>query len=350
MEIWESYIEDNWRMAHTNVTLAEVAHAAGVSLKTASRVLAGEPHVAPKTRERVLKQARVLGYRRNTAASLLASGQQADHMTVITADMTNPFYASLAQGVEECARERHMVLSLSSSGEDADTEWELAKAAARQRSRVLIVVSSMEESSRYLDLLRTGMAIVFVDREPRGIQADAVVLDNLAGGSMAATHLLGHGHRHIAYVGDYEWLPTQQARREGFARVMEQAGVRGWESLIRTGAHDVEGARLITRELLQRSDPPTAFVGGNNRSALAILHEVHEHYPDEQSPAVLGFDDVEWASVLGMSVVAYDPVDIGRQAANLALSRIENPDREPRVVRLPVSLTERGSGERPPYW
>lgn len=347
--MWESEITDNRRMTHTNVTLARVAIAAGVSLKTASRVLAGEPHVAPQTRERVLKEARVLGYRRNAAASLLASGQQADAISVIIGDMTNPFYAAMAQGIEERAREHRMILSLSSSGEDPDTEWELAKGAARQRSRALIVVSSMEDNSQYLDLVRTGLTVVFVDREPRAIQADSVVLDNEAGGRLAATHLLEHGHTRISYVGDYEWLPTQQARLAGFSDAMSEAGISNWEHLVRKDAHDVARAREIVRELLDLEAPPTAFVGGNNRSALAILHEVYSRYPVGRRPAMIGFDDVEWAGVLGLSVISHDSRDMGRQAADLAFARIEDPSKEAKMIELPVALTERGSGERPPF-
>ncbi|MGO1594426.1 MAG: LacI family DNA-binding transcriptional regulator [Ancrocorticia sp.] len=336
-------------MGLKSVTLAQVAEASGVSLKTASRVLAGEPNVAPKTRERVLGVARSLGYRRNAAASLLASGQQAEVITVITGDITNPFYASIAQGLEERTRERRMILNLSSSNENVETEWELATSAARLRSRALIVVSAMEDHSRYLDLLRTGMTVVFVDREARGIEADSVVLDDEAGGKMAAAHLLGFGHERIAYIGDYEWLPTQQWRLAGYTQAMEQAGAHGWQELVRTGAHDVESARKVAGALVEREDSPTAFIGGNNRSALAILQELRLRYPAAVRPALIGFDDVEWASVLGMSVISSDPVEVGRQAADLAIARIEDPSRDAQIVRLPMTLTARGSGERAPF-
>lgn len=335
-------------MGRSSVTLAQVAEAAGVSLKTASRVLAGEPHVAAATRDRVIEQARNLGYRRNAAASLLASGEQAEHITVITGDITNPFYARLAQGVEESVRENGMTLSLSSSGEDSDREWALAMTAARQRSRALIVVSAMEDNSCYLDLLRTGMPVVFVDREPRGIEADSVVLDDVAGGAMAAEHLLSHGHQRIAYIGDYEWLPTQRGRLEGFSDAMRAANIESYEDLVRTGAHDVHGARQIVHELLDEPEPPTAFVAGNNRSSLAIFHEVRQQFRDGAEPAVIGFDDVEWASVLGMSVISRDSAEVGQEAVNLAFARISDPSREPRHVMLPLELIERGSGERRP--
>ena len=332
-----------------NVTLKQVADAAGVSLKTASRVLAGEPYVAAATRAKVVSAAKSLGYQRNAAASLLASGEKADYITVITGDLTNPYYARLALGIEEQARERHMMLSLSSSAEDPSTEWELAQTAARQRSRALIVVSSMDDHSRYRDLQRSGMVVVFVDREAREIKADSVVLDDVEGGRLAAHHLLAQGHRDIAFIGDYEWLPTGRRRIQGFGEIMEAEGVPHWRDFVRTGAHDVEGARAIVRDLLEGPRVPTAFVAGNNRSSLAVLHEITGRDPAGQRSALIGFDDVEWASVLGMSVISCDPSVVGTEAVKLAFARMADPNREPRVVTVPLTLTARGSGERPPY-
>jgi len=331
------------------VTLAQVAERSGVSLKTASRVLGGEPHVAPATRDHVLTAARALGYQRNAAASLLASGRRADYLGLITGDLTNPFYATLAQGIEEQARVHHLRLSLSSSGESPDVEWELAQKMADQRCRALIVVSSMEDHAGYEVLQRTGMPVVFVDRPARGVDADSVVLDNVRGGELAAQHLLDLGHRDIAYIGDFDWLPTQRGRFEGFARTMDRADAGEWRALVRTGAHDVAGAREAARDLLDGGRRPTAFVAGNNRSSLAVLQELVLMSPDPACrPALIGFDDVEWADVLGLTVIAHVPGELGRQAVDLVIGRLRDPDRRPVSVTVPVRVIARGSGERPP--
>jgi LacI family transcriptional regulator len=331
------------------VTLAQVARASDVSLKTASRVLGGEPHVASATRERVLSAARSLGYQRNTAASLLASGRRADYLGLITGDLTNPFYAALAQEIEESTRVHHLRLNLSSSGESPETEWELARSLSDQRCRALIVVSSMSDHAGYGELQRTGMPVVFVDRPARGVEADSVVLDNVRGGQLAAEHLLALGHRDIAYIGDYDWLPTQRERFEGFARAMERSGAGPWRDLVRTGAHDVPGAREAVQGLLSGARAPSAFVAGNNRSSLAVLQELVSRFPQPASrPAIVGFDDVEWAEVLGLTVIAHEPGEMGRRAVDLVLGRLGDPDRAPVSLVLPVRVIARGSGELPP--
>lgn len=328
-------------------TLAQVAAAAGVSLKTASRVLAGEPHVREETRRRVLAHAQQLGYQRNSAASLLAAGRSVDYIGVITGDLTNPFYAGLAQGIEDGARDDGLHVSIASSAESPEAEWSLAQGLASQRCQAIIVVSAMEDHACYQSIRQGGTPVVFVDRRARGLDADSVVLDNVTGGRLAAEHLLGAGHRRIAYVGDFEWLPTQRDRIRGFGAAMERSGVEQWRSLVRSDAHDATSARKVAAELLDGPHPPTALVAGNNRSALGLLQELSSRHPRCGGPALVGFDDVEWAEVVGLTVIAHDPVEMGRRAARLAIDRLGAREREAETVVLPVSLVVRGSGERP---
>lgn len=328
-------------------TLAQVASASGVSLKTASRVLAGEPHVREETRQRVQAQAQRLGYQRNSAASLLAAGRSLDYIGVITGDLTNPFYAGLAQGIEDGTRDRGTHVSIASSAESPEAEWALALALASQRCQAIVVVSAMEDHATYQRIQHGGTPVIFVDRRARGLDADSVVLDNVTGGRLAAEHLLRGGHRHIAYVGDYEWLPTQRDRLRGFGSAMDDAGVSDWKDLVRSGAHDAASARRVAVELLDQDRPPTAVVAGNNRSALGLVQELSARHPRCAGPALVGFDDVEWAEVVGLTVISHDPVEMGRRAAHLAIERLGHRDRPAETVTLPVRLVPRGSGERP---
>lgn len=328
-------------------TLAQVASASGVSLKTASRVLAGEPYVREETRRRVLAQAQRLGYQRNSAASLLAAGRSVDSIGVITGDLTNPFYAGLAQGIEDGARDRGLHVSIASSAESPEAEWSLALGLASQRCQAIVVVSAMEDHACYQRIQQGGTPVVFVDRRARGLDADSVVLDNITGGRLAAEHLLQAGHREIAYVGDFEWLPTQRDRIKGFGAAMEKSDVMDWQSLIRSDAHDAATARRVAAELLDQHDPPTALVAGNNRSALGLLQELASRHPQCGGPALVGFDDAEWAEVVGLTVISHDPVEMGRRAARLAIDRMGDREKETEAVVLPVNLVARGSGERP---
>ena len=325
-------------------TLAQVAELAGVSLKTASRALGGEPYVSERTRAQVLTAARSLGYQRNAAASLLASGRLSESVGLIAGDFTNPFYSAVAEGLENAIRERGFHLTVASSRESAEREWELARTLADAQTKAIVVVSAMTDHSPYETLQARGVPVVFVDRAAEG--ADSVVLDNRGGGRAAARHLLAAGHRRIAFIGDYEWLPTHRDRVAGMAEVLDDAGIAGWRELVRTGAHDAATARRCAAELLAEPDPPTAVIAGNNRVLLGLVEELAAR--PEARPAVLGFDDVEWARVLGISVVAHDPADIGRHAARLALARLVDRGGPAQSVVLPLTLVERGSAERPP--
>lgn len=329
-------------------TLAQVAERAGVSLKTASRALGGEKYVADETLGRVHAAAQQLGYQRNAAASLLAAGRLADDISLVTGDLTNPFYSALAHGLEEVIGNHGMHLSVGNSRESAEHEWRLARSLADVRTKAIVVASAMTEHSCYESLQARGIPVVFVDRPAEGIEADSVIFDNRSGGRMAATHMLGQGHRRIGFIGDYEWLPTHRERIAGMAEVLDAAETSQWRSLVRTGAHDAHSAHERLNELLALPEPPTAIIAGNNRIALGVMQGMAARESRQQRLAVLGFDDFDWAGVLGMSVIAHQPEVMGNHAALLALARLADRDRPAQTVTLPMELVTRGSGEVPP--
>lgn len=327
-------------------TLAQVADRAGVSLKTASRALGGEAYVSEETRARVLTAARELDYQRNAAASLLASGRLADSLGLVTGDFTNPYYSALAQAIEDEIRPRHIHLSVANSRESAEQEWLVAQDLADRQTKALIVVSSMPEHHAYAQLQARGIPIVFIDRPPVDVEADSVVFDDRDGGRIAARHLLASGHTRIAFVGDYDWLHTFRERVAGIGEVLEGSDATQWRDLVRTDAHDVAAARDRTRELLALKRPPSAIIAGNNRILLGVMEEIAASAAP--APAVLGFDDVEWARVLGISVVTGDIELLGRRAARLAVERLVDRTGAPEHAVLPMRLITRGSAERPP--
>lgn len=320
-------------------TLAQVAARAGVSLKTASRALGGESYVSEKTLTSVLAAAAALDYQRNAAASLLASGRLADSIGLITGDFTNPFYSALAQAVEDEIRPRGMHLSVANSRESAEQEARVAHDLADRQTKAVITVSAMTDHADYAQLQARGIPVVFVDRPAEDVAADSVVFDNRAGGRLVAQHLLDGGHRRIAFIGDYEWLPTYRQRLAGMGDMLDESAP-GWRELLRTDAHDVESSRECVRELLALEEPPTAVVAGNNRVLLGVMQEIAT---TDAAPAVIGFDDPEWARVLGISVVSGDVEELGRSAARLALARLGDRTRATEDVVVPMRLIERSS-------
>ncbi|MET4783292.1 LacI family DNA-binding transcriptional regulator [Glaciihabitans sp. UYNi722] len=323
-------------------TLLQVAARAGVSLKTASRAVNGEPRVADQTRAKVLDAAHDLGFQLNRAASLLARGIVSNVVGLITGDLSNPFYSALAKGVEQELRTQDMQLTVASSDEEPDRERELIDEFVTRQIRALILVSTIDDHRAMQAIQDRGIPVVFVDRSGIGIGADSVVLDNHEGTRSAIEHLIRRGHRSIGFIGDLSRLETHRQRFEGFVEAMGAHGLdpNRWE---RHGAHNLATAREACYNLLTQPDPPTALFTSNNRITVGALQTMSEL---GVAPALIGFDDFELADVLGVTVVAHDPVDMGRIAAQLAIEAIERRRTEPSSVVIPTRLLIRGSGER----
>jgi LacI family transcriptional regulator, galactose operon repressor len=306
-------------------TMREVASAAGVSLKTVSRVLNGEAGVAPETARRVSAAADALGFRRNESAAMLRRVDQSSRTVgLVIDDLANPFYASLAKAVEDVARSRGSLLVTGSSNQDATDEQHLLLELCARRVDGLLVVACGSDLGYLQAEIDRGTPVVAVDRPAPGLAIDAVLTANAAGAAAAVRQLVGYGHRRIAFIGDT--VPyTSSERLEGYRRALAEAGIRPDDQLCRR-AHDVAAARAVTASLLDAG--ATAFFTGNNlitRGAIEALGSRRD------ATTLIGFDDFALADALAppVSVVRQDPAALGRQAAELLFARADG-DRGPR--------------------
>ena len=330
-------------------SLAQVAALSGVSVKTASRALGGEPRVAAETRQRVRSAADELGYRPNGIARELRRGAGTSTLVgLLSGDLANPFYSRLASGLERELRMHGLQLITASTDEDPEWELRLTGTLLERRVRALVIASTMAEHGHLAAEGRHGIPFVFVDRPPVGLPADAVLLDNHGGARQAAEHLLAAGHRHIGVIGDLSRLTTHRDRVGGFAAAMQAAGIAGWARYLLQDAHDVAAAEGAVRALLQRPEPPTALFAMNNRITTGALHALRGH---PVSPALIGFDELDLGEVLGVSVIAHDPEEMGRRAGELLLGRLQpepgRPPQRPETVVLPTRLIIRASSTKP---
>ena len=328
-------------------TMSDVARAAGVSLKTVSRVVNREPGVRPETSERVRCAIETLGFRRNEAARTLRQGRTTRTLGLVIEDMANPFYFGIMRGVEEAARRLGSLVIAASSDENGERERELTLALCERRVDGLILVPAADDHAYLLPEMELGVRIVFLDRPPQGIAADTVLVDNIGGADAATSHLLAQGHRRVAMVGDTPTLYTSVQRLEGYRTALARHGIPYDECLVRLGRHDVGEAERAAEELLALADPPTAIFAGNNRSTIGVLRASAQH---RERIALVGFDDFELAELLPVpvTVVATDSVELGRRAALLLLERLAGDNGFPRTVVLPTTLVRRGSGEIAP--
>jgi LacI family transcriptional regulator len=325
-------------------TMRDVADAAGVSLKTVSRVVNMEAGVRPEMQRRVEDAIVGLGFRRNVAARMLRTGHRITSIGLIVADLANPFYSVVAKAVEGVAERHNAVIIIGSSGENATRERELVLNLLHRPVEGLIVVPAGDDH-RYLEPeRRRGAQIVFLDRSGGNIEADAVVLDNFGGARRAVSHLIRRGHRRVGFVGDSITVRTAVERLEGYKAALADAGIPFDPELVRLGSPAVELAESAAGQLLALPDRVTAIFAANNRQCVGVLRGIRG---SQRPTAVVGFDDFELADLLPIpvSVIAYDPAELGRAAAELLFSRMAGDARPPQRIVIPTNLIQRGSGE-----
>jgi LacI family transcriptional regulator len=329
-------------------TLRQVAALSGVSLKTASRVLNGEPYVSEATARKVLDAAAQLGFRRNVIARELRAGARSSSVGLIIGDVGNPFYARIARGAERTLRSAGLQLITASSDEDPALEHNLVSDMLERRVSALLLVTSSADHS-YLEAERKhGVPVVFLDRPPDDLVADSIVLDNAGGVRQAVEHLLANKHRRIGLVGDLSRLSTHRERVAAFERAMEHAGIANWQRYLRSDSHDIDAAARSVRDLLSQRPAPTALLTTNNRITIGALRALRENDDAAGAVALVGFDDFDLADLLGITVVAHDPETMGVLGAEQVLSRLAGETGPARRIVLPTRLVARGSGERRP--
>jgi LacI family transcriptional regulator len=328
-------------------TLRDVAAAAHVSFKTVARVVNGEAGVRPETAARVMEAVRQLGFQPNQLASSLKRGGSQDTIGLVIEDVANPFFARLARGVEEVTRARGLLLVTASSDEDPIRERQVIDLLVQRRVNGLLVVPAGRDH-RYLSQEMTrGMAVVFVDRPPWRLRTDSVLVDNRGGAQAAVEHLIAHGHRRIAVVGDRLDVYTMAERHGGYRAALAAAGIPVDQAIERFDSHDTADAERTVEELLALPEPPTAIFGCNNRMTVGAVQAIVRHPP---GVALVGFDDFELAAALRtpVTVVTGDNDLMGRTAAELLLRRMDGWRGPMQRVVVPTRLIARGSGELPP--
>ncbi|MGN9794490.1 LacI family DNA-binding transcriptional regulator [Streptomyces sp. NPDC054847] len=324
--------------------MKDVAARAGVGLKTVSRVVNGEPGVTPDTERRVQEAIESLGFRRNDSARVLRKGRTAS-IGLVLEDLADPFYGPLSRAVEEVARAHGALLINGSSAEDPEREQELALALCARRVDGLIVIPAGDDH-RYLEPeMKAGVATVFVDRPPGRIDADVVLSDSFGGARAGVAHLIAHGHRRIAFIGDQPRIHTAVERLRGYRSAMEDAGLVIDDSWVALGSTAPERVQDAVKSVLAGPEPVTAIFAGNNRVTVTAVRVLAGH---DRRVALVGFDDIELADLLGITVIAQDAAALGRTAAERLFRRLDGVNDEPTQVALETVLVPRGSGEIPP--
>ncbi|HWE80715.1 MAG TPA: LacI family DNA-binding transcriptional regulator [Gaiellaceae bacterium] len=327
------------------VTLVDLAREAGTSPSTASRALSGRGYVSAPVRERLLEAANRLGYVPNASARTLKH-RTSRAIGVVVSDLANPFYARLAAGIEQVLREAGHQMVVLGDNSELDAEVAGARTFLAMRAPGVIMTPAGAEAGELL--ISQGVAVVEVDRRLVRVPCDAVVIDNERGAAHATEHLLGLGHRRIAFLGvETDWT-TDVGRLEGYRKALARAGVPPDEDLVLRIPLHVPDIPERIEGLLDRAGATAVFAANNllTEEAWRVIRRRGLRIPEDVS--LVGFDDVPWMEMVDppLTVVAQPILDLGRHAARLLLRRLAAPSPVSSVEILQPSLVIRGSTGR----
>ncbi|MDN4480515.1 LacI family DNA-binding transcriptional regulator [Demequina muriae] len=330
-------------------TMRDVAALARVGIKTVSRVLNNEPNVTPETAERVERAAAQLNYEINSVAgNLRRTGHATKTVGLVVGHVANPFSGQIHAGVEDVLYSHGYSVLAASLDDDADREQRLVREFLRRRVDGLILTTISDEQTYLLPELSRGLPIVFVDREPSGVTADAVVGDNIGGAREATAHLIAHGHRRIACLADREFLSTAKRRVEGYRLALSEGGVEFDPSLVTMNLRSADAAQAAVTALLSGEHPPTAIFAAQNLITIGVIRALRAAGM-QHAIALMSFDDFEVADSLdpGISCVTQDPRSMGSLAGKKLLARLGGDHTPASTIISPTTFIARGSGEIP---
>ena len=338
---------DGGPSSRRRATSHDVAARAGVSQSTVSLVLTGNPtaRIADGTRARVLKAAEELGYRPNLLARGLVQ-RRSYALGVVVPDLDNPFFTEVVSGAERVVGEAGYGVLLADA-----REIPAAEHIQRLRERLVdgVMLLGGVTSSLPSELLE-GTNVVMVD-EPSG-QWPGVPSDALGAGRLAAEHLLGLGHRELAFLGPASSSHAFRMRERGFVQGLREAGIAISSPRLRRTSATVVGGERGMRALIRSDSPPTGVFCVNDLSALGALKACAAagvRVPEEMS--VVGCDDIEIARYVTpeLTTVRVPARGLGARAARVLLLTLEGRDTAALTGKpLEVELVERGTTGPPP--
>lgn len=319
------------------VNIKDVAKRAGVSAATAARVAGNYGNVSNITRQRVLSAIQELGYQPDAIARSMVTRSTRTIGLVVT-DITNPFFAELARGIESVTWDQGYSLFLADTDEDLEREKAMISAMQEKRVDGIILVPASSKYSRHLtDLVKDGTPLVLVDRAVNKLDVDTVMVDNEQGAYQAVSHLVSLGHKRIAIILDNPLITTNIERLNGYYRALKEHGLQDDESLILMCKYTSQSAYQNIAQMLARSDRPTALFTANNFMTLGALQAIYDKgmlVPEDI--AMVGFDDLDWAAIgsCKLTAVAQPVNDIGQLAAHRLIIRMKGKSDSTQEYRL----------------
>lgn len=332
-------------------TIKDVARLAGVSPMTVSRVINSSGYASQAARARVERAVAELGFVPNALARHLRS-KRTRTLALVISDITNPFFTTIARGVEDIAAAHDFAVMFCNTDEsEAEEIAYLQMLIQRRIDGVLLVPAS--DSGKSLRLLRTHrVPVVVLDRRVSSPRVDQVRSDSEAGAYQLVRHLTELGHRRIAMLTGHRNISTAADRAAGHRRALAELGIEHDDHLVLYEGFSLEAGYRMACQVLNLHPRPTALFAANNFiafGAIRALREVGLRIPEAMS--LVAFDDLpdDWLIDPFLTVVDQRAYEMGKQAAELILERVAGVGRPTRrSIIMPVDFIVRRSSAPPP--
>jgi LacI family transcriptional regulator len=331
---------------HQLSTINDVAKRAGVSPVTVSRVINNAGNVSAATREKVERAIEELGYVPSVMARSLRS-KRTRTLALMVSDVTNPFWTTVARGVEDTAQSRDYSVFLYNTDENPVKQQRYLDVVVAQRVDGAIIAPYDADAQNLAQLRKRNIPTVIIDRRIEGWDVDSVRGDSLSGAKALVQHLISLGHERIAMISGPANTSTAEDRVAGYCMALAEAGIPLDNRLIKRGEYRTLSGEKLTQRVLDEGLNPTAIFAANNALAMGAIQALGERgLRIPQDIALVCFDDLPNVSRLFpfLTVVVQPVYDMGVNAAQLLLSRLDSEGSlQPRHIVLPTRLIVRHS-------
>ena len=328
-------------------SIKDVAAQAGVSVATVSRVLNAHPSVRPETRDRVLAAMAKLCYRPNAVARSLRT-DQTKTLGLVISDVLNPFFTELARAVEDEARRSGYSVIIGNADEQPDLQDHHVATLLDRRIDGLLVSPTSSVSPLILDAIRSGTAVVFVDRWLAGVDVPVVRAEGRSAIHDLVAHARALGHERLAIIAGPPATTTGRERIAAFREALEKQGIDLPPEYAGHGDFQAASGRAIAARFLDLPSPPSFIFAADNLMALGAMQEIRARglrVPGDV--ALAAFDDIPWFVHTDppITAIAQPTAALGHAAVQALVDLVEG--RTARSVTLSARLVVRRSCGEP---
>lgn len=328
-----------------DITIKDIAEKAGVSITTVSKIInKKDDDISDKTKNKVLKIIDEYNYIPSALATGLVT-KKTNTIGLLVPDISNAFFAELARGVEDGANCEGYNVILCNTDDDSEKEIQyLNVLKAKHVDGIVFLSAALSNHSAIKELNRKGFPVIVLDRAFDDENVMAVYLDNIAGGYIAAKHLIEFGHEKIGCITGPLKTKLAGQRLEGYKNALNEMQIKFDESLIYEGNFKTKSGEKGAKELLKVG--VSAIFACNDMMAYGVYKAVQEEglsIPEDVS--IIGFDDIFMSEILlpPLTSVKQPTYEMGIMSAAMLIKKIKGEKLEQIKIEYKPTLSVRKS-------